>query len=158
MREISGQLDGRGKRFAVVASRFNGRLVEGLVNGALDCLTRHGVATGDVTLVRVPGAWELPLAAEALAAGGGCDGVVALAVVVRGETAHFDHLCAACFSGLERVAASHRLPVGLGVLTCDTEEQAASRSGGKGGNKGWDAALSVLEMAAVLADLGHDLG
>lgn len=152
-REIQGPLDGRGKRFALVASRFNGRLVDLLVAGAVDCLRRHGVEAGDLTLVRVPGAWEIPLALEELARGGGWDGLVALGVVIRGETPHFDYVCGEASSGVARVSLEHRLPVGFGILTTDTSEQAAERCGGKAGNKGWEAAQAALEMACLTGEL-----
>ncbi len=153
LRQTSGRLDGRGLRFGIVASRFNGRLVETLIEGAIDGLVRHGVERSAIHLVRVPGAWEIPQALEELAAAGGCDGLIPLGVVVRGETPHFDYLCAACTQGCARVAERHRLPVAFGVLTCDSSEQAAERSGGKAGNKGWEAALAALEMANVFASL-----
>jgi len=152
-REIQGAFDGAGRRFAIVASRFNARLVDLLVGGAVDCLRRHGVAAADVAVVRVPGAFEVPLALEELAAEGGWDGLVALGVVVRGETPHFDYVCNEASRGVARVADRHRVPVGFGILTCDTSEQAAERAGGKAGNKGWDAALAALEMADLLAVL-----
>jgi 6,7-dimethyl-8-ribityllumazine synthase len=150
IRETSGTLSGAGRRFAVVASRFNGRLVERLVEGAVDCLLRHGVAPADVEVVHVPGAWEIPLALESLAGRGGFAGLVAVGAVVRGETPHFEHICAECSRGAARVAVEHRLPVGFGVLTCDTSAQAEERAGGKLGNKGWDAALAAIEMADLL--------
>ncbi len=153
IRETSGALHGAGRRFAVVAARFNGRLVERLVEGAVDCLLRHGVAPGDVEIVRVPGAWEIPAALAELAARGDCAGLVAVGAVVRGETPHFDYISAECCRGVARVAAEHRLPVGFGVLTCDTAAQAEERAGGKLGNKGWDAALAALEMADLLSHL-----
>lgn len=153
IREIQGDLHGAGRRFAVVASRFNGRIVELLVVGAVDCLRRHGVEAGDVTVVRVPGAFEIPLALEELAAAGGWDGLVALGVVIRGETPHFDYVCNEASSGIARVARRHRLPVGFGLLTCDTSEQARERAGGKAGNKGWEAAQAALEMANLAGEL-----
>lgn len=153
IREIQGDLHGAGRRFAVVASRFNGRIVELLVAGAVDCLRRHGVEAGDVTVVRVPGAFEIPLALEELAEAGGWDGLVALGVVIRGETPHFDYVCAEASSGIARVARKHRLPVGFGLLTCDTSEQARERAGGKAGNKGWEAAQAALEMADLTGEL-----
>ena len=153
IREIQGALDGAGKRFAVVASRFNARLVDLLVGGAVDCLRRHGVAAEDVAVVRVPGAFEVPLACEELAAAGGWDGLVALGVVVRGETPHFDYVCGEAARGVAGVSRRHRLPVGFGILTCDTSEQAAERAGGKAGNKGWEAAQAALEMANLVAAL-----
>lgn len=154
IRQIEGTLNGAGKRFAVVAARFNGSVVERLVDGALDCLRRHGVEDGSIQLVRVPGAWELPAAAQALAAAGEIDALVALGVVVRGETPHFDYVCGQASAGLQRVSLDHQLAVGFGLLTCDTPSQAQERAGGKAGNKGWEAALAALEMADLLARLG----
>jgi len=151
--EIRGGLAGTGRRFGLVAARFNGRIVDALVGGAVDCLLRHGVAAADVRLVRVPGAWEIPQALEELAVAGSLDGLVALGVVVRGETPHFDVICDACSQGAARVAERHRLPVGFGVLTCETSRQAEERAGGKAGNKGWEAALAALEMADLFARL-----
>lgn len=151
IREIQGSLSAAGRRFVVVASRFNSRVVELLVSGAVDCLRRHGA--DDITVVRVPGAWEIPQAAAELAVSGRVDALVALGVVIRGETPHFDYICSACSSGLAGVAERHRLPVGFGVLTCDTSEQAQERAGGKAGNKGWEAALAALEMADLFARL-----
>lgn len=151
--EIAGGLDGAGKRFAVVASRFNGRIADRLVAGALDCLLRHGVEPASVRVVRVPGAWEIPGALDELARAGGLDGLVALGVVIRGETPHFDHVATAAARGIARAARDHRLPVGFGLLTCDTSAQAEERAGGKAGNKGWEAALAALEMADLYARL-----
>jgi 6,7-dimethyl-8-ribityllumazine synthase len=153
MRETQGGLHGAGRRFAIVASRFNSRVVDPLVAGAVDCLRRHGVEPEGIHLVRVPGAWEIPQAAGELAAAGGIDALIALGVVIRGETPHFDYICSACSSGLASVAERHRLPVGFGVLTCDTSEQAQERAGGKAGNKGWEAAQAALEMADLFSRL-----
>jgi len=149
-------MTGAGRRFGIVASRFNSRLGDLLVAGAVDCLRRHGVAAGDIHLVSVPGAWEIPQALEELAAAEGgakVDGLVAIGVVIRGETPHFDYLCAQASRGIAAVAERHRVPVGFGLLTCDTSEQAAERAGGKAGNKGWEAALAALEMADLFARL-----
>lgn len=153
IRETTGSFQGGGRRFGIVASRFNGRLVEGLVAGAVDCLLRHGVEPAAVHLVRVPGAWEIPQALAALAAAGEVDALIALGVVIRGETPHFDYICAEASRGAAAVGARHGLPVAFGVLTCDTPAQAAERAGGKAGNKGWEAALAALEMADLLARL-----
>ena len=150
-----GRLDATGKRFAVVAARFNSRVVDRLVEGALDCLERHGARPEDVHLVRVPGAWEVPGALDELAAAGGFDGLVALAVVIRGETAHFDYICAECSRGVARVSAAHRIPIGFGVLTCETSAQAEERAGGKAGNKGVEAAQAAIEMVDLTARLRH---
>jgi 6,7-dimethyl-8-ribityllumazine synthase len=146
-------VNGAGRRFGIVASRFNSRLVDLLVAGAADCLRRHGVAAADIHLVSVPGAWEIPQALEELAAAGGLQGLVAIGVVIRGETPHFDYICSQASRGIAAVAERHRVPVGFGLLTCDSSEQAAERSGGKAGNKGWDAALAALEMADLFAQL-----
>jgi 6,7-dimethyl-8-ribityllumazine synthase len=151
--EIQGSFQGAGRRFAIVASRFNSRIADLLVAGAVDCLRRHGVEPEGIRVVRVPGAWEIPQALEELAAAGNVDGLIALGVVIRGETPHFDYICAQCSAGAVRVAERHRLPVGFGVLTCDTPEQAQERAGGKAGNKGWEAALAALEMADLFARL-----
>ena len=136
IREIQGSLNAAGRRFAIVASRFNSRVVELLVAGAVDCLRRHGAE--DITVVRVPGAWELPQAAEELAAGGEglpkFDAIIALGVVIRGETPHFDYICSSCSRGLASLSKRHRSPGGFGVLTCDTSQQAEERAGGKAGN------------------------
>lgn len=154
--QVSGRLAGDGRRFAVVASRFNDRIVEHLVSGALDCLRRHGVSEDNLSVVRVPGAWEIPLALSELARSGDVDGLVALGVVIRGETPHFDYVCAEAAKGIARVSREHRIPVGFGLLTCDTSSQAEERAGGKAGNKGWDAALAALEMADLLVGLRDD--
>lgn len=157
IRETRGALNGAGRRFAVVASRFNSRIGDLLVAGAVDCLRRHGVEPGEIHLVSVPGAWEIPQALEELAAGGPgrekYDGFVALGVVIRGETPHFDYICSQAARGIANVAERHRVPVGFGLLTCDTSEQAQERAGGKAGNKGWEAALAALEMADLFARL-----
>lgn len=153
MELIEGHCSGAGRKFGLVAARFNGRIVEDLVSGAVDCLVRHGVARRDLTLVRVPGAFELPFALDRLAVHGGFDGLIALGVVIRGETPHFDYVCSAATTGITRVSHERSLPVGFGLLTCDNPGQAAERAGGKAGNKGWDAALAVLEMADLATRL-----
>lgn len=153
MRQLRGQLDGRGKRFAIVVASFNAAQSELLLHGAVDALLRHGVASENLTVVRVPGAWEIPLALAELARGAGYDGLVALGVVIRGETPHFDVVVDGCTRGAARVSEEHRLPVGLGVLTCETVEQAVARAGGKAGNKGAEAAVAALEMANLLVAL-----
>jgi 6,7-dimethyl-8-ribityllumazine synthase len=159
--ETRGDLAGAGRRFGIVASRFNQHIGEALIAGAADCLRRHGVAAGDVVLVTVPGAWEIPQALAALASaqpaavklGGGLDALIALGVVIRGETPHFDYLARECTAGIARAGERHGLPVAYGVLTCDSTEQAQERAGGKAGNKGWEAALAALEMADLFARL-----
>ncbi|RMG43286.1 MAG: 6,7-dimethyl-8-ribityllumazine synthase [Acidobacteria bacterium] len=150
MRELAGSFDAKGLRFAIAVSRFNERVGSALLSGARDALERHGVEDGDVTVVRVPGAFEIPLALRWLAGREPRpDALIALGALVRGETPHFDHLAAAVTRGLERLAADTGLPVANAVLTCDTGEQALDRAGGKAGNKGFDAAMTAIEMARL---------
>lgn len=152
--DIAGGLIGTGHRYAIVASRFNGHIVESLVAGALDVLVRHGVEASAVTVVRCPGAWELPLAASALArAAARPNGIIALGCVIRGETSHFDYIAGACCTGLAQVQSTSGIPIGMGVLTCETTEQALARAGLKAGNKGADAASACLEMVNLLGRL-----
>jgi 6,7-dimethyl-8-ribityllumazine synthase len=163
--ETRGDLNGAGRRFGIVASRFNERIAAALVNGAVDCLLRHGVASADVELVSVPGAWEIPSALEALvggsrpapaagdAGGGRFAALIALGVIIRGDTPHFEYLARECTAGIARAGERHALPVAYGVLTCDSSEQAQERAGGKAGNKGREAALAALEMADLFARL-----
>ncbi len=145
-----GSLEGGGRRVAVVVSRFNRLVTEPLLSGAKEALLRHGVAEADVDVAWVPGAFELPLVAERLARTGRYAGVVALGAVVRGATAHFEHVAGQAASGLAAAALQTGVPVAFGVLTTDTMEQALDRAGGKAGNKGAEAALTVLEMAGLL--------
>jgi len=153
MREVVGSFDARGRRFALVASRFNGSVVRRLLDGALDCLRRHGVAEEDVEVVWVPGAFEIPLAARRLASSGGYDAVICLGAVIRGETPHFDHVAGQAAAGIARAAEESGVPVIFGVVTADTFEQADARAGGKHGNRGWDAAMAAMETASVLEQL-----
>jgi 6,7-dimethyl-8-ribityllumazine synthase len=150
MRTIEGQLVARDLRFAIVAARFNELIVRNLIEGASDLLRRHGAQDADIHLIRVPGAWELPLAARRLAQLRRYDAVIALGAVIRGQTPHFEFVCAECAAGLNRVSQDFELPLGFGVLTCDTVDQALDRAGGKSGNKGTDAALAALEMVSLL--------
>jgi 6,7-dimethyl-8-ribityllumazine synthase len=153
MREISGTFDARGRRFAIAAARFNEVVVAKLVEGALACFRSHGVSEEDLFVTWVPGALELPVAAQRLAVGGLYDAVVCLGAVIRGETAHFDYVAGEAARGIQDVALRSDLPVLFGVLTTDTLEQALDRAGGKHGNKGWDAAMAALQMASVLDEL-----
>ena len=150
---IEGRLDAKGLKFALVAGRFNDFISERLVSGAIDYLTRHGAAQENLTLVRVPGAFEIPLAAKKLAASGAYSGVICLGAVIRGATPHFDFVATECTKGLAHVMLETDVPVGFGVLTVDTLEQAIERAGSKAGNKGVEAAAAVLEMARVLEQL-----
>jgi 6,7-dimethyl-8-ribityllumazine synthase len=151
--ELKGSLAGGGKRFGIVASTYNQGVVGRLLDGAVSCLSSHGVAERDIVVVRVPGAWEIPQALEELAARGGVDGLIAIGAVIRGDTPHFDYICAGCSDGAGRVAGKYRLPVAFGVLTCDDAQQAEDRAGGKDGNKGIEAALAALEMASLFEQL-----
>lgn len=145
MRTLEGSRRGEGRRFCVIAARFNRLVTERLLEAALETLRDAGVDEDGLDVVRVPGAWELPWAARRAA--DGYDAVVALGCVVRGETDHFDYICEVATRGLGELAASGAVPVGLGVLTCDTIEQAMERAGGEHGNKGADAAEAALELA-----------
>ncbi len=150
MRTIHGGFEARGRRFAVVASRFNDVVVNKLVEGAESCLRKHGIADDDLDLVWVPGAFELPLVAKRLAASGSYDAVICLGAVVRGETAHFGFVAGEAARGITQAGLDTGVPVLFGVLTTDTFEQAMDRAGGKHGNKGWDAAMAAMETADVL--------
>ena len=154
MKVIEGGFVAANARFAIVASRFNSLIVDNLIEGALDTLVRHGqVSREQITLVKVPGAYELPVAVKQVAASGKFDAIVALGAVIRGGTPHFDYVAGECNKGLAQVALEYTLPVAFGVLTVDTIEQAIERAGTKAGNKGAEAALSALEMVNVLASL-----
>lgn len=150
IRVIEGDLQARDYRFAVLASRFNEFVVDALVKGAVDALRRHGASDKQVEIVRVPGAYDMPLVARKLAQSRRYDAIVAVGAVIRGQTAHFDYVAGECASGLARVSAETGVPVAFGVLTTDTAEQAMDRAGGKAGNKGAEAAASAIEMISLL--------
>lgn len=153
MKTIEGQLDATGLRFGLVASRFNSLVVDHMVGGAEDTLVRHGAASDDLTLMRVPGSFETPLAAQRLAHSGRFDAIIALGAVIRGATPHFDYVAAEVTKGLAQVQMGADIPVGYGVITADTVEQAIERAGTKAGNKGADAAMAALEMVRTLQQL-----
>lgn len=153
MAELRGDVRAAGRRYALVASRFNEIVVAKLVGGATECLRSRGSAVGDLDVIWVPGAFELPLVARRLAASGAYDAVVCLGAVIRGETPHFDHVAAQAAGGIRRAAEDTGVPVIFGVLTTDTFEQAMDRAGGKHGNKGWDAAMAAMEMASLVEQL-----
>lgn len=153
IRVIEGDLLARDLRFAIVAARFNELIVEQLVRGATEMLRRHGAKEQQITLVRVPGAFEMPVAARQLASSGKYDAVIALGAVIKGATAHFDYVAGECASGLARAANESGVPVAFGVLTTDSIEQALERAGTKAGNKGADAAVCALEMANLMRAL-----
>jgi 6,7-dimethyl-8-ribityllumazine synthase len=147
----------KGARFAVVASRFNHFVVDRLVEGAVDALVRHGADPKNVTVVRVPGAFELPLVVRRLAASKKVDAVIALGAVIRGATPHFDYVAGEAAKGIGAAAAASDVPIAFGVLTTENIEQAVERAGTKQGNKGWDAAVSAIEMVSLgraLTDAG----
>jgi len=138
-----------GSRFALVASRFNHFIVDRLVEGALDAIARHGGGLDDVTVVRVPGSWEIPAVVGRLARKGKVDAIIAVGAVIRGSTPHFDYVAAEVSKGIATVALETGVPIGFGILTTDSIEQAIERAGSKSGNKGWEAALSAIEMVAL---------
>ena len=156
MAEFEGLPSGVGRRVAVLASRFNEPIVKKLVDGALQALLKYGVVFEDIDVIWVPGAWELPVAARWLLESERYDGIVAVGAVIRGETPHFDYIAAEASRGLAAASAESETPIGFGVLTCDTEEQAEARAGGAHGNKGWDAAVATLEMADLVDRLNPD--
>ncbi|NRD74953.1 6,7-dimethyl-8-ribityllumazine synthase [Shewanella sp. VB17] len=158
MNIVQGNIESKNAKVAIVVSRFNSFLVESLLDGAVDTLKRFGqVIDENITVVRVPGAVELPLAARRVAASGKFDGIIALGAVIRGGTPHFDFVADGCNKGLAQIALEFDVPVAFGVLTTDTIEQAIERSGTKAGNKGGEAALSLLEMVNVLQELEQQL-
>lgn len=153
VKTIEGQLRADGLKFAIVASRFNDFIVDKLVGGAVDTLLRHGADRSDLIIVKVPGAYEMPLVAKRLAESKAHDGIVCLGAVIRGATPHFDYVASEVAKGLAHVTLETGVPVGFGVLTTDTLEQAIERAGSKAGNKGVEAAQATLETARVLAQL-----
>jgi 6,7-dimethyl-8-ribityllumazine synthase len=155
MPTIEGTLSAAGLRFAIVASRFNGLIVEPLVAGATDAIVRSGGDADAITLVRCPGAWELPQVVRRVLTRGGVDAVIALGAVIRGSTPHFDYVAGEAARGIAGAAAHSDIPVSFGVLTTDTIEQALERAGTKAGNKGFDAAMAAIELANLFRALGE---
>ena len=153
MKTTEGTYAARGFRFALVVSRFNESITSRLLEGAIDCLVRHGVEEEDLHLVKVPGAFELPYAAKRVAASHSYDAVIALGAVIRGATPHFQYIAAEAARGIAAASLETGVPIIFGVITANTVEQARERAGGKGGNKGFDAALSAIEMASLFAQL-----
>ncbi len=151
--EHAGVLRGDGLRVGVVCGRFNDLVTDRLLDGALDALLRHGVDRASILVAWVPGAFEIPLAALRLAGSGEFDAVICLGAVIRGATGHYEHVAGQCAAGVQRAQLDTGVPVVFGVLTTDTSEQALERAGGKGGNKGFDAAVSAIEMADLLRQL-----
>jgi 6,7-dimethyl-8-ribityllumazine synthase len=150
---VEGIISAEGYRFAIVVSRFNDFISSKLVEGALDALKRHGANEDNITLVRVPGAFEIPIAAKRLATKGGYDAIICLGAVIRGATPHFDYVASEVAKGIAVVSLESTLPVTFGVLTTDNLEQAIERAGSKSGNKGWDAAMAAMEMASSFKNM-----
>jgi 6,7-dimethyl-8-ribityllumazine synthase len=155
MQMIEGQYTEADGRYAIVVGRFNQFVVDSLVEGAVDVLVRHGVDEDNITVIRVPGAYEIPLAAQAVAEKGDVDAIIALGAVIRGSTPHFDYVAGESASGLNKVQMDTGVPCAFGVLTVDTIEQAIERAGTKAGNKGAEAALVAIEMVSVLRQISE---
>ncbi len=155
---IEGSLSAAGLRFAIVASRFNALIVDPLIGGALDAITRSGGSGDDVAIVRCPGAWELPQVVRKVVDRGGIDAVIALGAVIRGATPHFDYVAGEAAKGIAQIASSSEVAVSFGVLTTDTIEQALERAGTKAGNKGFDAAMAAIELSNLYRALAAPRG
>lgn len=154
MNIYEGKLSAQGLRFAIVASRFNSLVVDRLIEGAVDCILRHGGRDEDITLIKVPGSWEIPVAVRKVLDSLEVDAVIALGALIRGETPHFDYIASEVSKGLSALSLERSKPVSFGIITAETLEQALERAGSKMGNKGWEAALSAIEMANLFSSLG----
>jgi 6,7-dimethyl-8-ribityllumazine synthase len=150
---IEGQLSAKGKSFGLIVSRFNDFICERLQNGAIDALKRNGADESDITIVKVPGAFEIPLIAQKMASSEKYDAIIAIGAVIRGSTSHYDYVCAEVSKGIASVSLNTGTPVLFGVLTTDTIEQAIERAGSKAGNKGFEAAMAAIEMVKILENL-----
>jgi 6,7-dimethyl-8-ribityllumazine synthase len=153
---LEGDLRPNEARYVILAARFNELVVESLVAGAIDCLRRHGIDDEQISVVRCPGAYEMPVVARRLIDSGRFDAMIAVGCVIRGGTPHFDHVSAGAMNGLSALSTEHGFPIGMGVLTTDSLEQAFERAGSKAGNKGHEAAIAVLEVVNLLADIDSD--
>jgi len=153
MKIVEGKLDAKGLRFGIVVGRFNSFISDRLVEGALDALMRHGAERENLQIVRVPGAFEIPMTAQKMVAAGKCDAIICLGAVIRGSTPHFDYVSAEVSKGIAAVSLEAGIPVAFGVLTTDTLEQAIERAGSKAGNKGFDAAVTAIEMVNLFKAL-----
>ena len=153
IKTTEGDLVVRDARFAIVASRFNDFIVDSLLRASVRCLRQHGAADADIEIIRVPGSFEMPIAVDKVAASRRYDGIIALGAVIRGGTPHFDYVAGECVKGLSMAGQKHGVPIGFGVLTCDTIEQAIERAGTKAGNKGEEATLAVIQMVNTLRRL-----
>ncbi len=154
VKRIEGKLDAKGFRFGLVASRFNDFFTDKLVEGALDCLVRHGADDKQITIAYVPGSFEIPFAAARMVKSGNYDAVLCIGAVIRGDTPHFDYIAAESSKGIARLGMESNIPVVYGVITADNLEQAIERSGTKAGNKGWDAAMTAIEMVNLYRVMG----
>ncbi len=154
MNIYEGKLSAQGLRFAIVASRFNSLVVDRLIEGAVDCILRHGGRDEDITLIKVPGSWEIPVAVRKVLDSLEVDAVIALGALIRGETPHFDYIASEVSKGISALSLERSKPVSFGIITAETLEQALERAGSKMGNKGWEAALSAIEMANLFSSLG----
>jgi len=152
-RIIEAQMNAQGLKFAIVATRFNDFIVDRLVGGAVDYIARHGGSMDDITIIRIPGAFEMPVVCQKLAKSGKYDGIIALGAVIRGATAHFDYVAGEATKGIAHVSLETGVPVGFGLLTTDNIEQAVERAGSKAGNKGAESAAAVLETVRVMQSL-----
>ena len=152
-KRVEGMLVAEGLRFAVVASRWNDFIVGRLIDGCLDGIVRHGGSLDAVTLYRVPGSFELPIVAKRVAGSGRWDAVICLGAVIRGETPHFDHVAGEAFKGITHAALETNVPIAVGIVTADTLDQAINRAGGKSGNKGYEAAVTAIEMANLIRSI-----
>jgi len=153
MKKYEGELQAKGLKFAIIISRFNDFITGKLLDGAVDALVRHGAAEQNIDVIRVPGAFEIPLAAKIVAKKKSCDAIICLGTVIRGATPHFDYVSSEVSKGIASVSLETGVPIAFGVLTTDNIEQAVERAGSKSGNKGWDAALVAIEMAQLLKKL-----
>jgi len=156
VKETIGKLSSTGLRIAIVVSRFNSSVTERLLEGAIDIVRRTGAADSDIEVVRVPGSFEIPLAAKSLAEKGACQAIVCLGAIIKGQTDHYSFLASGVTNTLSAISVEHHVPIGYGIITADTVEQALDRAGLKHGNKGVDAALSAVEMANILRELKND--
>lgn len=153
MKILEGELQAKGLKFAIVVSRFNDFITSKLLDGAMDALSRHGAKEEDIEVIRVPGSFEIPLIAKKLASKGNCNAVICLGTVIRGATPHFEYIAAEVSKGIASASMETGVPIAFGIITADTIEQAVERAGTKSGNKGWDAALTAIEMAQLLKKL-----
>jgi len=153
MKTIEGELNARGLKFAIIVSRFNEFITQRLLDGTMDALLRHGAKEGDIDVVRVPGSFEIPPVAKRLAQKGSYDSIICLGTIIRGATPHFEYVASETSKGIAMVSLETGVPVAFGVITADTIEQAIERAGTKSGNKGWDAAITAIEMAQLLKKL-----